>query len=187
MTLHRRKTSPSDGRPFAQVMLMNTDAHLQTTNNLWTSLKRGSYLRVNRRQHIMEKVVKNAALRWWVLLGQQWYIIIKWIWDLNAIILLMFYGLVALFSNDGRSTGLIQQRVISLSCKTSFCRLSLASAEADGSGRKAAPTHTSLILLLIKTLSIYMAYCCYVQIIRFYHMSIHMFTKIGFVGLHFQL
>ena len=43
----------------------------------------------------MEKVVKNAALGWCVLLGQQWYIIIKWIWDLNAIILLMFYGLLA--------------------------------------------------------------------------------------------
>ena len=80
-------------------------------------------------------------------------------WDLNASMLLMFYGLVALFSNDGRSTGLIQQRVISLSCKTSFCRLSLASAEVDGSGRKAAPTHASLSWLLIKTLSIYMA-CC---------------------------
>ena len=79
----------------------------------------------------------------------------------------MFYGLMALFSNDGRSTGLIQQRVISLSCKTSFCRLSLASAEADGSGRQPPPTHASLILLFIKTLSICMACCLNAQIIRF--------------------
>ena len=96
--------------------------------------------------------------------------------------LLMFYGLVALFSHDGRSTGLIQQRVISLSCKTSFCRLSLASAEADGSGRKAAPTHASLILLLIKTLNLHglLSQSLYnVQIIRFYNMSIHGFTNKG--------